>query len=284
MGLFDFLKKKSQRPQTEDKDANFPHMLTARLLFTEAPVFDKQAILTELRKSFQNVDSPDSEGPLLFFFPDTKVVFTDGEVAAQCTIFFPAIDGAGVEIPAEALQQNWHWEQAAETVAACRYEVLLSDFMTRQLDYKARLELFMQFLAGVTRATRPQAIYSVGAQKLMAPNDLLDSWDAEDRSTLHSLVNVRVFNVSNGSEGETVMDTVGMYLLGLPDFQIRFTDLDPSAVGALLWSYAYYTYDEGDVITDGSTIQGLEQGTKWKCERQEALVAPERLVLAVQPA
>jgi hypothetical protein len=282
MGIFDLLKKKNQRPEPEEQDANFPQLLTAKLLFAEAPVFDKQTIVTELRKSFQSVESPDLEGPMLFFFPDTKVAFTDGEVAAQCTIFFPDKDKAGVEIPAEALQQNWHWEEAAETAAACRYEVLLSDFMTRQLDYKARLELFMHFLAAVIKATQPQAVYSVAAQKLIAPHDLLDS-DAEDRSILHSLVNVRLFNISNGSEGETVMDTVGMHVLGLPDFQVRFTDLDPAAVGALLWSYAYYTYDAGDVITDGSTIQGLEQGAKWKCGRQEALVAPDRLVLAIQP-
>ncbi|TGD82960.1 DUF4261 domain-containing protein [Hymenobacter wooponensis] len=284
MGIFDFLKAKGQRSEPEPQDANFPQMLTAKLLFAEAPVFDKQAIVTELKKSFQSVDSPDLDGSMLFFFPNTKVSFTDGEVAAQCTIFFPDKDKAGVKMPEEALQQNWHWEEAAETAAACRYEVLLSDFMTRQLDYKSRLELFMQFLVAVTKATRPQAIHSVGAQKLIAPNDLMDSWEANGRSTLHSLVNVRLFNVSNGSAGETVMDTVGMHLLGLPDFQIRFTDLDPSAVGSLLWSYAYYTYNKGDVITDGSTIQGLQQGSKWKCERQDSMVAPDRLVLTIQPA
>lgn len=284
MGIFDFLKKKSQHPEPEEQDVNFPQMLTAKLLFTEAPVFDKQIILTELRKYFQSVDSPGLNGPMLFFFPDIKVAFTDGEVAAQCTIFFPDKDKTGVEIPEEAFQQNWHWEEAAETAARCRYEVLLSDFMTRQLDYQSRLELFMKFLVAATKATEPQAIYSIGAQKLMAPDDLLDSWDPEDRRTLHSLVNVRLFNVSNGSEGETVMDTIGMHQLGLPDFQIRFTDMDPSAVGALLWSYVYYTYEKGDVIIDGSTIQGLEQGSKWKCERQESLVAPDRLVLALQPS
>ncbi|MBX0292104.1 DUF4261 domain-containing protein [Hymenobacter sp. HSC-4F20] len=283
MGIFDFRQKKNQHSEPEEQLTNFPQLLTAKLLFAEAPVFDKQIIVAELSKYFHSVDSPDVAGPMLFLFPDTKVSFTDGEVAAQCSIFFPGKGKDGIEIPEEALQQNWHWPEAAEAAAACRYEVVLSDFMTRQLDYKVRLELFTQFLMAVVKATRPQVVYSVGAQKLLATDDLLEAWDEDNRSTLHGFLNVRLFQVGNGAKDESVMDTVGLYVLGLPDFQVRFTGLDPSAVGALLWNYAYYTYAQGDIITDGSTIQGVTQESKWQCERQEALVGPDRLVLAVEP-
>ncbi|RYU76706.1 DUF4261 domain-containing protein [Hymenobacter persicinus] len=280
MGIFDFLKKKNQVPPPEEEWGNYPQMLTAKLLFENAPVFDRQSILEELKKVFTEVDNP---SPQLFFFPEIRVELADKVIPAQCTIFFPDAGKVEAVVSPESFQQNWHWSEATKAAVACRYEVLLSDFMTRQLDYKSRLMLFMNFLTAVTKAMNPQVVYALGAQKLIAPADLVDSWENSEKRALHGLVNVRLFNVSNGVEGETILDTVGLYLLGLPDFQIRFTHLDESEVGQLLWNYAYYTYEQGDVITDGSTIQGLTPGSKWKCERQESLVAPERMVINIQP-
>jgi hypothetical protein len=279
MGFFDFGKKKKADVIPEESLRNYPQMLTAKLLFTDKPVIDKDHITSELKTTHPGVHSPDSESALLYFFPDTEVQFEDGSIAAQCTIFLPNTGDEKAEVAPEALQQNWHWAEADETAAACRYEFLISDFMSRTLDYKVRLALFMDFLVAVTRAVSPQAVYSVAAQKLIAPNDLVDSWTNPDQRTLHGLVNVRLFNISNGSAGEVLMDTVGLYLLGLPDFQIRFANLDEGAVGQALWNYAYYVYEHGDIIDDGNTIQGITPQSKWKCERQIAAVAPERVVI-----
>jgi hypothetical protein len=122
-------------------------------------------------------------------------------------------------------------------------------------------------------------VYPVAAQKLIAPDDLIDAWINSDQRTLHGLVNVRLFNINNGTAGEILMDTVGLHQLGLPDFQIRFAGLDEGAVGLALWNYAYYVYEHGDIIADGNTIQGLTPQSKWKCERQIATVSPERVVI-----
>jgi hypothetical protein len=284
MGFFDFGKKQKKQEVADEPLRNYPQMLTAKLLFTDKPAINKARITSELQTAHPGVHSPDSESALLYFFPDIKVQFEDGIIAAQCTIFLPNAGDEKAEVAPEALQQNWHWAKADETAAACRYEFLVSDFMSRTLDYKVRLTLFMDFLVAVTRVVGPQAEYSVAAQKLIAPDDLVDSWTNPDQRPLHGLVNVRLFNISNGSSGEILMDTVGLHLLGLPDFQIRFANLDEGVVGQALWNYAYYVYEHGDIITDGSTIQGLTPQSKWKCERQVAAVAPERVVIHLQPS
>jgi hypothetical protein len=283
MGIFDFVKKKRTTAVPDEPLRNYPQMLMAKLLFANRPGIDKESITSELKAIYPRVESPGSEPLLLYFFPDIEVKLEDGIIAAQCTVLFPNADNQKAEVAPEALQQNWHWEEASTAASACKFEVLASDFMTRTLDYKSRLTLFMDFLVAVTRAVNPQVVYLVEAQKLIAPDDLIESWTSSDQRTLHGLVNVRLFNISNGLTGEILMDTVGLHLLGLPDFQIRFANLDEGAVGQALWNYAYYVYEHGDIITDGSTIQGLTPHSKWKCERQVASVAPERVVIHLQP-
>lgn len=282
MGLFDFGKKKKEDVVPEEPLRNYPQMLTAKLLFADKPAIDKGRITSELQTVHPGVHSPDGESTLLYFFPDTTVQFEDRSIAAQCMIFLPNAGDEKAEVDPEAFKQNWHWAEADEAADACRFGFLVSDFMSRTLDYKTRLTLFMDFLMAVTRVVGPQAVYSVAAQKLIAPDDLVDSWTNADQRTLHGLVNVRLFNISNGSAGEILMDTVGLHLLGLPDFQIRFANLDEGAVGQALWNYAYYVYEHGDIITDGSTIQGLTPQSKWKCQRHIAAVAPERVVINLQ--
>ncbi|GAA4346575.1 hypothetical protein GCM10023185_01020 [Hymenobacter saemangeumensis] len=284
MGFIDFVKKKKTSAAPEEPLRNYPQMLTAKLLFANRPGVDKESVISGLRATYSQVYSPDSEESLLYFFPEIEVKLEDGVIAAQCMVLFPNADNEKAEIAPEALQQNWYWEEVATVAATCKYEVLASDFMTRTLDYKSRLTLFMNFLAVLTRTTNPQAVYSVGAQRLIEPNDFVESWTNASQQALNGLVNVRLFNISNGAASEILMDTVGLHLLGLPDFQIRFSNLDESAVGQTLWNYAYYVYEHGDIITDGSTIQGLTPQSKWKCERQLALVAPERVVIHLQPS
>ncbi|HEX8659625.1 MAG TPA: DUF4261 domain-containing protein [Hymenobacter sp.] len=284
MGLFDFLRKGKADSSNEEQMRNYPQMLYAKLLFVDKPELNSQSITNELKLFYSSVDSSASENTLLYFFPDIKVVLAGSQIPAQCTIISPNEDNIKSKIEAAILQQNWHWDKAAEVVEACKYEVLLSDFMTKGLNYKIRVDLFMNFLAAVTQVAEPQAIYSVCAEKIISPIDIDDFWGTAEQRTLHGIVNVRLFNISNGEPGDILMDTIGLHLLGLPDFQILFNDLDESAVSQLLWNYAYYIYEQGDTIEDGNTLQGLNPGSKWKCERQVAVVAPERIVIHVFPS
>jgi hypothetical protein len=81
-------------------------------------------------------------------------------------------------------------------------------------------------------------------------------------------------------ENDIVMDTIGLNRLGLPDLQVRFTQYDANAIGLLLWNYAYYIADNGDIIADGNTIEG-PGGEVWHCLHVPSLVGPERIVLTM---
>lgn len=283
MGFFDRFKKKEIASEPEERLENVPEMLNVKLLFAEKPVINSQLVLAELRKYYPKVDHPQNGESLLFFFPEIEVQFTDGAVAAQCAIFLPDDRSVNADIKEEAFQQNWHWQEAESVARDCRYEVLLTDFMTRTLDYKARFTLFMNFLVAVVKATKPQVVYAVTTQKLLEPETLIADWDSRKKEELSALINVRLYNISNGKPGETLMDTIGLHQFGLSDFQLRFIDYNPSEIGGLLWDYAYYIFENGDIIENRNTLAGLGSDSKWVCDRQISMVGPERVVLDVQP-
>lgn len=281
MGIFDRLKK--SKPTLEQIE-NTPDLLTAKLLFVQKPEINAEGIQRQLELYFSRLDSQIGDKALSYFFPDYAIEFKDSTISGQCTIFIPNESDHRVKIPEEAFQQNWHWIEANDTAKQCDYEILVSDLMTRTLEYKQRLDLFMRFLVSVTKATNPQAIFSGNSQKLIEPSSLIESWDGPAREILFGIVNVRLFTISNGDSGQIVMDTVGLSSLGLPDFQLVHEAGNESYIAQLLWNYAYYNFEHGNVIKNGHTLLGLEPNSKWECKRQMSIAKPERIVINVQPS
>ena len=95
-------------------------------------------------------------------------------------------------------------------------------------------------------------------------------------------VNVRLFNVQ-AQERESVMDTLGLGALGLPDLQCHFRGLDPQKMARVLYNTAWYVFANGDVIEDGNTVGGISAGSRWKCQHEDSLVGPDRMVLDLDP-
>ena len=59
-------------------------------------------------------------------------------------------------------------------------------------------------------------------------------------------LNVRLFRVEGGAQGDMLMDTRGLAALGLPDLQMHFRGLNPGRVAGLLFNYGRYIYENGD--------------------------------------
>ncbi len=290
MGLFDVFKKKSKiiQPSESERLENFPEMLTVKLLFEKKPNLSAKDILKELQQYFDQVENNEDIGNikcLIFAFPNIRINLVAANIPAQCTVFIPNDDKLGIDIPEVALQQNWHWNEANENVKKCNYELLITDLMTRTLDYKERLNLYMNFLVAVTKATKPDVIYSVCGQKLIKPDQLLLNWDEESRRQLfYAICNVRLYNITGSGHRDILMDTVGLGALGLPDFQIRSSTFEANEIASLLWNYAYYIYEMGDIIETGNTLEGVQAGGKWKCERKVSPLQPERVIIDVSPS
>ena len=87
---------------------------------------------------------------------------------------------------------------------------------------------------------------------------------------------------------DMIVDTLGLYAIGLPDIQYHFHDLDPNAVVNHAYNAAAYIFDTDASIKDGETIdgiseQGIDRSIQWKCQYERSLIQPDREVMDICP-
>ena len=246
-------------------------MLMCKLLFEQKPKIDSDKIFLELQIKYKNVVNNSSEDTIMFAFPDFEIVLKDAKFPAQSIVAFTN-ENLPLALPEEAFRQNWHWKEANDESKKCNFEVMVSDFMSSTLDYKQRLPLYIDFLEAVVKVMKPKIIYSVYGQKLLKTSDFLYELKHGGFHVLEAICNVRMFNITGSKEQEIIMDTTGLNAIGLPELQIQFDKFDPSKIANLLWTYAYYLYENGDVLEDGNTIEGIQEGSKWICRRGYSLI------------
>ncbi|MEO0507676.1 MAG: DUF4261 domain-containing protein [Bacteroidota bacterium] len=282
MKLFDIFKKKEKN----DEPVNNPsELLAVKLFFVEEPKIDDDKIERSLKKRFKNIGFPDVDdlknNARQYFFKDYEVEFKEGKMPVQGTIFIPDNEGIEIEELETSFHQSWNWREAESVIRTCKFEILLTDMMSRNLDYKLRLEFFQKFVASIVEVMNPKAIWISNGEKLMNREDYLDCFGRSEYQNLNGFMNVRLFNIQE-SNGEMIMDTLGLNSLGLPDFEIKFREFDPSIIAGLLFNYGSYIYDEGVVIENGNTIQGIEENQKWKCYFKESLIEPKRIIIEIE--
>lgn len=284
MALFNGGKKKNiatEKPMI----ANEMQILMVKLLFTKEPAWQDAILEQELVRYFPlfsstDISGKDSERSRQYFFRNYRVPYTEGDLPAQGTIF-RSDKPFGQDTLATAYRQTWHWHTAKEIAGKCTCEVMVTDLMALPLSYRDRVIYFQKFLTAVVKAMKPEALYFTSSDKLIDPAAYLRQIEEHGFENLYALLNVRLYNVAGGG---MLMDSIGMHALGLPDFQIQFTEMDPGQIAGLLYSYAQYIYDHGSVIEDGNTVEGLETGSRWQCVYSHAAVEPRRSVVDVKPS
>ena len=246
--------------------------------FRERPALDGEAIAAAIRRrSHFRIETRSAGSSVLLLFPD--VVASDegepGHVALVSGEGQPALD---LE---PSLSQTWDWTGAREVLAGAPWGVLLVNVPGPALDRKDRLRIVNATLVAVVETLQPAALHWVPAQRVVEPSRFL-AVAAKDPLALETAINVRYFRVED-VPGESIMDTVGLAIFGLPDVQLRFTELDAGVAGSKVYSVARYIFDAGDVIADGHTVPGIAAGERWPCRHVPAAVAPERIVLEIEP-
>ena len=171
--------------------------------------------------------------------------------------------------------QSWGWPEAKAVVEQATASVALFEVMGHLHARHDRSAAFRAVVDAVIATTAPIATWWPNVELFVPPADLAVH-------ELEGLVNVRLFRVED-TDGELLMDSLGLHAFGLPDLQCRFRGLDPSAVANLLLNTALYVFEHGDVIEDGNTISGLGGDGQWPCRHEAAQVAPDRAVLAIEP-
>jgi hypothetical protein len=247
------------------------------LLFEATPNASDPRLLEALRAARPGADVR-GEQPTVVFHKDLPQ--KDG--LPPHTVIAPSdkpLDLASLE---PSLRQTWNWPAARATVARAKARLLVTDMMARWTPHAERLRIFQQTLLAVVRALRPIAIHWVPAAKLVDPAAFEAAMSGNDDERIAVGLNVRLFNIEGGGD-DMVMDSMGLAFLYLPDLQVHFQKLDPTAVAQHLYNVALYVFQKGDVVQDGHTIPGLSPDQKWKCQHEASLLDPKRVVLDLNP-
>jgi hypothetical protein len=253
------------------------------LFYEVSPQISPDALCAELQKRCGNVDKiKTGEDAFLFRCWDFSSEFNDATIPAHIVLAHSS-DGKSQTGLEDALQQSWAWQEAREAIGRSGHSLLLTDLMASGLTPKARLSVFHNALESVLALAPCAAIWWKAARHVVDPAVYAEARKSSGFHPLRFAVNVRLFNVSHRTLGELIMDTLGLGTLGLPDLQCHFRELDPNDIARVLYNSAYYLFDNGDIIQDGHTIQGLRSDDKWRCRHEAALAKPDRVVVDINP-
>jgi hypothetical protein len=252
------------------------------LLFADDYDLGAPSILAALRAGCPDADVQGQGGTIAIFHRDVPIELANGSVCAQ-TAVLGSDQGVTPEELEPLLQQTRDWPGARDAVARARRRLLVTDLMSSSLGAPQRLDVFMRATAALVRVLRPIAIAWRTAGKVVDPDAFLRAMESGDRLDKFLVaMNVRMFNVGN-EPGEMVMDTMGLASLRVPDLQVHYRDLDPNDVAHHLFNTALYVFEKGDVLEDGHTVDGVAPGQKWRCQHEEPLVGPKRVVVDLNP-
>jgi len=229
------------------------------------------------------LDSPaldETKQALILLHKSHPFAVKDGTLCPQ-TALLRADQPVNLEALQSLFEQSWRCREAAELLASSRHTLLVTELMAQQLPPVERLRLFHGVLQAVVEQTPPLALVCRHSQQVIRTTDYLET--TEDDPVLRpGTLNVRFFNIA-GTDGDMLMDTRGLAELELPDLQCHFRDLDPNELSRVLFNTAIYLVEQGPVIESGHTVQGIEPGSKWLCQEEDALIGPERTVLDLNP-
>ncbi|WP_108868999.1 DUF4261 domain-containing protein [Aquimarina aquimarini] len=286
--MFNFLRKKkveeTEQEPIEQQLKNPSELLMVKLFFESQPVFDDEQIEKELKKRFDKIGFPENTNKTPdsrhYFFKDYEVKFVEGVIPAQATIFMPEENKIDYSELEPSFKQSWNWPEAEETVKKCSYEILLTDLMSREMEYKERIAYFQKYVSSIVAAMKPAAVWIKNSEVILHPTDFLEGSSLNKYQNISVFMNIRLFNIQE-TEGEMIMDTIGLHSLGLPDFEFRFTNYDPQQIASVLYNYGHYIFENGIVIKHGNTIEGIEKNQKWKCYFNESQLEPKRIVIEI---
>ncbi|MDT3429264.1 hypothetical protein J2Z22_004865 [Paenibacillus forsythiae] len=253
---------------------------SVELLFDEVPLFHIDKIMIDLSQNYEldNIVNKDDGDVVIFNFSDYQTEIQEGLILnAQCILNtkYSNVDHKKIT---PSLQQTWDFVKVNETVSRAKYSCTLSDIFASGLDYQRRFELFNIVLITILKHSNCLAVNWMSSQKISDPKSYINRF--EKGEYLNGGLNVRLFKLDQ-TNGEMVMDTVGLSCFGLPDLQCRFKNITSSKIAGLLYGYGNYIFENGDIFVDGDSVEGINEFQKWICQHEMSLLNPRRVVLNI---
>ena len=267
--------------QDLNQEAKFSGIYDIRLLFQkENKNLSNDILYNKLLEKFVHVDVVAKSGLSSFALTEHQVEYEGGKKApAQVIIteFMPIKEPIGDDI---IRTQFWDCPNGVELLDSCSWQIMVSDFMARGLPALERAEILSDLLE-VALDIFPSCVgvYFSSSGKLLTAEGARNNPYSGPCRFFHGGVNARFFNVQNSDS--MVVDTLGLYALNLPDVQYHFRNLDPNSVVRHAYNTAIYQFKNNVPIESGNTIEGIEAGSRWKCQYENSLIQPVREVLDI---
>ena len=265
-----------------NEEALFSHVYFYKILFKEKPQLPNiELIKQKLRALYNNIETISEDKNLYsIMINDLKVKFQDDKELGVQVFMYEPIEFDYNGISDEVYNQAWDIKDAKELLKECKYQVMLSDFLAGGLDYKDRTTLLNNWL-NIALNMFPDAIavYNEQSGKILLREQLLKNQYPKNLRFLYSGLNIRFFKVQNTND--MIVDTFGLYSIGLSDIQYHFHDLNPNNIIQHAMNIAAYIFENGNIIKSNDEIESIFNGVKWLCRYEKSLTKPYREVLDI---
>jgi hypothetical protein len=167
-----------------------------------------------------------------------------------------------------------------ELLRKCNYQLQISDFLIAPLFYKERCEMLVKWLDTVLDFFPSCiAVYYEKSGKLLSSQQVKNNLYPEEIKFLYGGMNIRYFNIQ-GTE-DSVVDTLGLYAIGLPDIQYCFRGLPVDAVVDHAFNVAAYIFAHNANVNNGDILDGFNE--KCVCQHATSILEPSREVIDINP-
>lgn len=258
--------------------AKFSGVYTLLLLFKEKVTKPTVEFIHEkLLKKFGDVDIVASE--ILSFFALKEYCIEVGENKIPSQIIISECDQVEKPIGDADTRLNFGENETA-LIDSCKWQIMIGDFLAAGHQPLVRANILADWLE-VALELFPTcvAVYSEASGKLLTTENARANPYSNSSRFIHWGLNVRFFNVEKSND--KVIDTLGLYSLGLADVQYHFFDLANDDIVCHAYNTAIYQLENNAPIKSGDTIEGLVPNEKWKCQYEKSLVQPKREVLDI---
>ena len=219
---------------------------------------------------------------------DDPIVFGAWSMGAFGPFAYPG----GLE---RAQQQCWTWEDGAEVSAGhdgfirlrSSYSVGVGDddpVLPEEYDAVFELASVTEMADNIIGMPNILCYFNPNGETLYSPEEFAETLEYNEENQMPSLdlwTNVRIYDLSEHAAGWSLQDTVGLAQLDIPDQEAVFMKkrYDPEEVAQFLRSVSMYILENGMVIADGDTIDGVG-GIPWQgFLHNEGLASPPRETL-----
>ena len=172
-----------------------------------------------------------------------------------------------------------------ELLDECQYRVFATDMLASGLEPNERADMLVKYVDALLELYPScKAVVFGPSRKFLSRETIENHPDKEVTRFIYYAVNVRYFSIQGTDD--MMVDTLGMSTLFYPDVQYHFHGMNPDDIVHHAYSVLYYIFEYDNIIDDGQTIAGLENGDmnpdiKWKVQYEDSLIQPVRTVIDI---